>query len=171
MKRCKHNCCTRTFVPLTLAYARTIHKFQGLSAGPVDVGRVPNAYECIICDPDEKKFENGALGLFYTALSRATTLGDDNGVGSAIYFTGPEMNEHRIRRLRRKPKDNSDFEVALQRENWVEYLNINTKKTLRSINKDTNYIHETLKWGDSFRFSYDALFHRHIKYNEDKFKI
>ena len=73
MYRCSNGCCVRRFVPLDVAYARTIHKFQGLSAGPVDEGKVPNMYDCIVCDPDEKKFEGSALGLLYTAVLRATT--------------------------------------------------------------------------------------------------
>ena len=68
------------FVPLTLAYARTIHKFQGMSAGPVDEGKIKNMYDVIVCDPDEKSFQGTVLGLLYTATSRATTLGDDNGL-------------------------------------------------------------------------------------------
>ena len=92
-------CCTRTNLPLTLAYARTIHKFQGQSAGPVDKGKIPNIYGCIICDPDKSEVEGRALGLFYTALSQATTLGDDDGLNSAIYFTGEDFNEKRIRNL------------------------------------------------------------------------
>ena len=98
---CQRNggCCTRTNLPLTLAYARTIHKFQGQSAGPVDKGKIPNIYGCIICDPDKSEVEGRALGLFYTALSRATTLGDDDGLNSANYFTGEDFNEKRIRNL------------------------------------------------------------------------
>ena len=82
-----------------MSYARTIHKFQGLTAGPVNEGKIPNMYQCIICDPDEKKIEGTSLGLFYTATSRATTLGDDDGMNSAIYFSGNQFKEERIRGL------------------------------------------------------------------------
>ena len=111
--RCEHNCCTRTFVPLEVAYARTIHKFQGLSAGPVDKDKVPNLYQCIICDPDEKKFEGtGALGLLYTAVSRGTTLGDTNGLNSAIYFDGKDFRRERIQRLAYCKDSNQLFKMA-----------------------------------------------------------
>ena len=49
----KSSCFSRTYIPLSLAYARTIHKFQGLSAGPVDEGKIPNMFDVIVCDPDE----------------------------------------------------------------------------------------------------------------------
>ena len=93
------NCCQRSVVPLEPAYGRTIHKFQGQTAGPVDEGRPPNQYEVIICDPDDRKWEGKFMGLFYTALSRATTLGDANGLNSAIYFTGKDFKEDRIRTI------------------------------------------------------------------------
>ena len=94
-------CCKRTYLPLCLSYARTIHKFQGLSAGPVDEGKIPNMFACIICDPDMRHVEGSALGLFYTALSRATTLGNEDGSESAIYFTGTAYDEARIRNIGR----------------------------------------------------------------------
>ena len=86
------------YVPLEVLYARTIHKLQVLTAGPVDEGKIPNMYQCIVCDPDEK-FEGTSLGLFYTATPRATRLGDDDGLNSAIYFSGSQVREERIRGL------------------------------------------------------------------------
>ena len=91
---CRH--CS--YVPLEVSYAWTIHKFQGLTAGPVDEGKIPNMYQCIVCDPD-KKFKGTFLGLFYTATSRATSLGNDDGLNSAIYFSGSQVREERIRGL------------------------------------------------------------------------
>ena len=46
-----------------------------------------------------KKIEGTSLGLFYTATTRATTLGDDDGLNSAIYFSGTRFREERIRGL------------------------------------------------------------------------
>ena len=110
-------------IPLEVAYARTIHKFQGLSAGPVDHGKIPNMYQCILCDPDEKKFEGtSSLGLLYTAVSRATTLGDEDGLNSAIYFFGKDFKEERIRRLTKYKHSDKDFIVAEKRRIWVEFL-------------------------------------------------
>ena len=87
--RCKHGCCTRTNIPLDLSFARTIHTFQGLQAGPTKEGkRKEHMYEHIICDPHDKSVETTQTGMFYTAVSRGTTLGDNNGLNSAIYFTG-----------------------------------------------------------------------------------
>ncbi len=62
--RCDKNCCLCTYVPLEVSYARTIHKFQGLTAGPVDEGKIPNMYQCIVCDPDEKNSKALLLDYF-----------------------------------------------------------------------------------------------------------
>ena len=135
-------------MPLDVAYARTIHKFQGLSAGPVDDGKVPNMYECIVCDPDEKKFEGSALGLLYTAVSRATTLGDDQGLGSAIYFTGSEFKERRIRRLTKLKDSDEDFKAAQKRQKWVQYLSRREKECRRKQKKSRK---EKMKFIHSLR--------------------
>lgn len=124
--RCQYSCCTRTYLPLDLAFARTIHRFQGLSAGPVDKGKIPNMYECIICDPDVKSSESRATGLFYTALSRATTLGDENGLNSAIYFTGTDFTRDRIKNLSMKSNKNEEFINIHRRRQWVKHLKQNT---------------------------------------------
>src|SRR5687768_2968326 len=39
--QCKNNCCYRTYIPLRLAFAQTIHTFQGQNAGPVEPGQTP----------------------------------------------------------------------------------------------------------------------------------
>lgn len=60
-----------------------------MTVGPTKPGQPPNMYTTIICDPDEKKFEGMWPGLLYTMVSRATTLGDEDGNGSALYFDAP----------------------------------------------------------------------------------
>ena len=151
-------------MPITLAYARTIHKFQGLSAGPVDAGRTPNAYECIVCDPDDKQFEAGSIGLFYTALSRATTFGDENGLGSAIYFTGESMTEERFKHLKKKPKGSGNFELATHRDTWVKHLENQESKTLLSIDKNPEHIKAVIQWANTKKVSFDEFFKRKTEY-------
>ena len=167
--RCDHGCCIRTFVPLDVAYARTIHKFQGLSAGPVDNGKVPNMYECIICDPDEKKFEGSALGLLYTAVSRATTLGDDQGLGSAIYFTGSEFKERRIRRLTKLKDSDEDFKVAQKRQKWVEYLSRRESECKRKQKKIKRREKEIHTFINNTQYDYDFLYRRIQKYKLESY--
>ena len=90
---CKFKCgCKRTYLPLTLAYGKTIHTFQGQNVGPVNKGQRPNALQKIIVDPGTRAFEGISPGLFYTLLSRVTTLGTlGEKFSSAIYFIWKNM--------------------------------------------------------------------------------
>lgn len=162
---CNKQCCTRTFLPLTAAYARTIHKFQGLSAGPVDPGKIKNMYECIVCDPDCKKYEGKASGLFYTAVSRATTLGDDYGLGSAIYFTGSELNEERITKIGiyAPPKSGPMLNFS-RRDTWVKHLESNTK----SSSLDRKARKRLIKWCKQNRVTFDQLDERIKQYTTEE---
>jgi hypothetical protein len=115
-------------------------------------------YEVIICDPDEHKWEGQFMGLFYTALSRATTLGDDDGLNSAIYFTGIHFKESRFRNLGKKANSDADFENIVKRTKWVNHL----KKHTIQIDKPDEKMYAILQWSESTRIDYDEL-HRRIK--------
>ena len=118
----KHKCCYRTYLPLRLAFAQTIHTFQGQNAGPVEEGQPPNAIQKIICDPGTRRFEGICVGLFYTLLSRITTFGDPNDkLSSAIYFTGSNMNTARVLNITRNEKGDM-YAMAKRRQLYVEYL-------------------------------------------------
>ena len=159
---CQRNggCCTRTNLPLTLAYARTIHKFQGQSAGPVDEGKIPNIYSCIICDPDKGDAEGRALGMLYTAVSRATTLGDDDGLNSAIYFTGDDFIEKRIRNLGKRKKSMDEFQNVTRRKIWVQHHLANN---MSDGGITTEQLERALDWANTATIDYDRL-HSRVKF-------
>ena len=102
---------------MVLAWARTIHKFQGLQAGPT----------CstlkIIADPGTDRFEAGTPGLLYTLISRAVTIGKLEGgqLDSALYFFGSNMSEKRITSLSKRI-DGTKTKAVLKRDLWVAYL-------------------------------------------------
>jgi hypothetical protein len=117
--------CTRKYMPLTLAFGKTIHTFQGQNVGPVNKGQTENAIQYIIVDPGERGFEGNNPGLFYTILSRITTLGNKlKDMDPAIYFTGKNMNKNRISFLA-LDKKNKPYKKAEKRMNWVNYLKRN----------------------------------------------
>ena len=157
---CTQGCCTRMFCPLTVAYARTIHKFQGLSAGPVDAGKIKNMHDVLICDPDERMFEGTALGLLYTAVSRATTLGDDDGRDSAIYFFGSAMTKDRVRHLTFKVDNKTEFELAKKRRHWVNYLMARAVESRPFISAATAKADYLFQWSRSNTYDYDTLYKR-----------
>ena len=157
---CNKGCCSRHWLPLTLAYARTIHKFQGLTAGPNEPNKPPNMYKCIFCDPDEKQYEGTAIGLLYTAVSRATTLGQDNGKNSGIYFIGTDFKKSRIYNLYKKKNSLDDYEMAAKRKKWVQHLAKNTKD-LAKMNLPTD---EIIQWCKNHTSNFTKLDDRISQY-------
>jgi hypothetical protein len=126
----------------------------------VDEGKVKNQYEVLICDPDEHKYEGKFMGLFYTAISRATTLGDDTGLNSAIYFTGPQFKEERFRNLGKQKGSVDDFIPIQKRSKWVDYL----KKRTHPIKELNQEMIETLHWSTIYRMDQDDLYKRITQY-------
>ena len=133
--------CMRTYMPLVLAFARTIHSFQGASVGKTGPGQPDNTFHRIIADPGERKYEANMTGLFYTLLSRATTLGEEGKPEtSAILFNGRNMNPARIRNITKTEKGEMYKKVQDLRD-WVEYLE---KHTINKVGDDK--IQDILKW-------------------------
>ena len=105
-----------------LAFARTIHSFQGANVGKTNPGQPANTFERIIADPGTRQFESIMPGLFYTLLSRATTLGIEGKLEtSAILFNGPNMTPSRIRKITTGENGKTYTKVERLRM-WVEYL-------------------------------------------------
>jgi hypothetical protein len=124
--RCSRNCCRMTQIPLRLAFAKTIHTFQGSNVGPMPPGSPPNMIQSIVVDPGNRGFEGNNPGLFYTLASRGTTLGvESDNLSSALYFTGKNMNPERIRNITKGYKGYK-YTKILKREQWVRYLERNT---------------------------------------------
>jgi PIF1-like helicase len=122
---CKYKCCSRTFLPLALAYGKTAHTFQGQNVGPVPEGRPRNAIQKIIVDPGTRQFEGANVGLFYQLLSRATTIGTPGDkLSSAIYFDGKNFCRHRFENLTMQ-NANQMYKMAYMRKDWIDYLREN----------------------------------------------
>ena len=121
--RCNNNAaCERTYMPLALAFARTIHSFQGASVGKTPPGQPDNTFHRIIADPGTRKQEGTMPGLFYTLLSRATTLGEEGKLEtSAILFNGTNMTPGRIRNITQKA-DGNVYSKVKNLQKWVKYL-------------------------------------------------
>ena len=103
---------------MELAFARTLHKFQGQQCGPNE------DIKCIIGDPGDEYFENLNPGTFYTLISRITTLGDNDSKDSAIYFTGKNITFNRMMNLT-KTMDGRIKEKVQMRNAWIEDLQKN----------------------------------------------
>jgi len=140
------------YCPLALSFARTIHTFQGQSAGPTKDDN-QNPIKRIICDVGTAKFESQNIGLFYTALSRATTIGteENNRNDSAIYFT-ESLDKTRLDRLTTKV-DNTEYELIKRRSAWMQL--ITSKKN--NDNFDKKEKQELIKWAQTRRYSIEDI--------------
>ena len=123
---CKYHCCSRYFCPLQLCFARTIHTFQGLGAGPPEEGKTPHMYHCVVIDADDKNFERNHTGLLYTAVSRGTTLGDSLGLNSAVYFAENSLTRERVQQLTVCQNGEQEYIKVTKRRMWVKHLDTNT---------------------------------------------
>jgi len=88
---CKKHCYTYKCIPLSIAYARTGHTFQGQIVGP------NHPIPCIVVNPGKKSMELLCPGLLYMFICRATTIGTpQNRFKSALFFCSNNMNKARI---------------------------------------------------------------------------
>jgi len=120
--QCQSHCCNVKFIPLTLAYAKTGHTFQGQSAGPGHV--IP----CIIIQPGSSKMEKLCPGLLYMLLSRGSTIGTPEcRLTSSIFFIGDELTKDRIQNLTTTCKGETCMKIK-RRTKWVNFLKKNKAK-------------------------------------------
>ena len=142
--RCKYGCgCTRTYVPLTLAFGKTIHSFQGFNVGPVTDGQPQNAIKSVVVDPGTRNFEAMSPGLLYSVTSRVSTLGHILDLTtSALFFDSINMNFRRIYDITRKKDGTPYFKVSL-RSKWVEYLKQRELKTKKLSSAEQ---HQVTQW-------------------------
>ena len=110
---CKFGCFE--FCPLVVAFARTVHSFQGHEAGP------GKAIESLIVNPGNRSFEALNPGTLYCCVTRATTLGLPGMYNSALYFIGEAISTQRIQNLI-FDKDGKKYEKVKMREIWTSYL-------------------------------------------------
>ena len=121
-------CCEMRYIPLDLAFAKTLHKFQGKSVGPGECSKI------MVFEPGTSSFEGFNPGIFYTGLSRAKTLGLGDINKSAFYLNGSNATYDRITNLkfyrrRTKTKQNIPYKSIQRRQKWINFLDQREKKT------------------------------------------
>ena len=116
-----------------------------------------------------KKFEGTSLGLFYTATSRATTLGDDDGLNSAIYFSGSQFREERIRGLTKLKNSDQDFIMAKKRKKWVDFLKRRERMSQLHVKKSIKNKNNTISLLKSTDYDFDFLYTRIRTYSQSNY--
>ena len=117
---CPKLCCNARYCPLVLAWATTVHKFQGFEAG---FGEKDVNY--ILADINSLEWEKTNPGTAYVVASRAKTIGKvtddiDYPTDSNLFFIGT-MCQRRFTRCLYK-KNNEKCLAVQKRELWVNYL-------------------------------------------------
>lgn len=113
---CQKHCCKLMYLPLSLAYSKTGHTFQGQNVGP------EHAIPCIVVQPGTLKMEHLCPGLLYMFLSRATTIGTkEDRSQSAIFFITNDLTRERVQRLLHT-KQGKLCTFVERRTAWIKYL-------------------------------------------------
>lgn len=114
---------------IKLAFAKTIHHFQGQEAGFCP----NNSIQGILCDPGLLSFEQLSSGTFYTALSQAHSTGDLSldlmNHCSNIYWIGPNILVKRIELIGTKENGTKPLQYVEQRDKLVTYLKARAAET------------------------------------------
>ena len=132
---CHRKCFVIKFCPLVVAFARTVHSFQGHEAGP------GKSIESLIVNPGNRSFEALNPGTLYCYVTRATTLGLPGMHNSSLYFIGDEISTCRIQNLM-FDKDGRKYQKVKMREICTSYLKDRRKITMSMVGdfQRTEYI-------------------------------
>ena len=124
---CQYQCCRRKQIPLGLAFGKTLHTMQGANVGKAKPGQAKNAFEYGMFNLGGERTEERFTGATYTALSRATTLGNDSdNLSSALYFFGEYCPPCRFQHINIS-KTGKIYKRYQDRARWINYLHRNTK--------------------------------------------
>ena len=125
---CPKKCCNARYCPLVLAWATTIHKFQGFEAG---FGK-DDHIKRIVADINNLAWEKQHPGTAYVVASRAKTIGKvtkdiEYPIDSNLFFSGT-IGERRFEKCLYK-EDGEKCALVQKRERWVEYLETKIENT------------------------------------------
>ena len=113
-------------MPLTLAFAATIHRMQGLNVGKSLHYNDINENLRMILEPGARSFEMLCPGAAYTGFSRATSMGNGNPYESAIWLMGNNIILERFINMTKYMNDPTKTVVKIiKREKWVKRLEEN----------------------------------------------
>lgn len=124
--KCEYNCCTRTQIPLALAFAKTIHTLQGLSIGPTKTDQRKNSIQYLVASIGSKTAETRWPGLTYVVCSRSTTIGTSNDpTTSALFFSGNDAIPKRFQDIHLNDSTKQPGKKWQNRNQWMQYLKSN----------------------------------------------
>jgi hypothetical protein len=114
---CRKGCCILEYFPISLAFAKTIHKIQGKEFGP----RFKNL-PALVADIGQRVLESMFLGITYVILSRVSNIGNGNPDNSVLYFSGPMFEENRFTDLTHKTNSSTLYKRYEDRLRWISHI-------------------------------------------------
>jgi hypothetical protein len=148
---CDKQCCARTFPPICLSFATTIHRCQGLTIGKNKEEQQQNSVQSMILDPGTKSFESNCPGTAYVGISRATSMNQNLIDDSSIFFCGKNINNNRFINMTKTPDGKKTHLTILRRNTWIMLLKTNTYEF--SISEETKL--QLYLWCNKTRISAD----------------
>jgi hypothetical protein len=156
---CSKGCCKMTYVPLKLAFARTLHRTQGKEAG------ANKEIKAIVFSPGNSSFESINPGTMYTGISRASTIGNGDIEKSSLYFCGSDLASSRFTDVKNKKKsDKKKYTRVIKRETWIKHLQKNTTHNIPTEREK----HEIQQWINDTKLTLtqlDEIIQFHIAHN------
>ena len=116
---------------MVLAWASTVHKFQGFKAGFEETDQVRH----IIANLNNLEWEKNHIGTAYVVTSRAKTIGHASDPSKSNLFFDGQIGKPRFTDILKK--ENGDLCLLVEkRETWTKYLDERYKLTKARYNNN-----------------------------------
>ena len=146
-KVCENNCCILQYIPLSIAFGKTLHTFQGQEIIKHSIQDVM-VFEC-----ETLIIESKYPGWLYTGISRVDSIGNGDIEVSSLYFIPGNARENRFINVRTKQHSDDNYKRVNERDAWISYLDSCKKTVTFSVSEK-----ETLMdWANSVEISSAAL--------------
>jgi hypothetical protein len=128
---------------MRLAWANTLHTFEGSNAGHTPDGTPKNSLHTVVIDVGQRADEARYCGLIYTAVSRPTTLGDAGSevtipykcFNSVLYRRDETFPQH-LEHLTHKIATREEYDKVHMQGMWVKHLRGREIITVEHINEN-----------------------------------
>ena len=144
---CINKCCTLQYIPLSTAFAKTLHTFQGQEIIRFSIKHIM-VFSC-----ETLIIESKYPGWLYTGISRVDSIGNGDIEISSLYFVPKNAEENRFINVRTKQRSNGVFKRVKERDDWITYLQTCKKTvTFSDDHKDT-----LLHWAENVQIQCETL--------------
>ena len=146
-KVCDNNCCILQYIPLSIAFGKTLHTFQGQEIIKHSIQDVM-VFEC-----ETLIIESKYPGWLYTGISRVDSIGNGDIELSSLYFIPTNARENRFINVRTKQHSVDNYKRVDERDAWISYLDSCKKTVTFSVSEKQTL----MDWANSVEISGTAL--------------